>query len=176
MILHAIDEDAVTDSVKIPVPPPAPERSIYSSAVDTPSNADIPFASIAAGFLGTFAIGTFAMRKNRETEASSSTSTTPPKTSKAKASLSNVDVSIPYDSAALLAYDVDISVPYDAAAILAYDEWRQKHNKGDFDASKFIKFKSSYEKISVANVVAKKVAREKGTTATLKFLDDKADK
>jgi len=59
-----------------------------------------------------------------------------------------------------MATEVDIKVPYDAAARLAYDQWRQKYNKGDFDETRYQVFKSNYEAITVANVVAKKKARE----------------
>lgn len=57
----------------------------------------------------------------------------------------------------------DISVPYDAAARLAYDEWRTKYGKGAFDPVRYQAFKANYETITVANVVAKKKARETGT-------------
>lgn len=59
--------------------------------------------------------------------------------------------------------EVDVSIPYDAAARLAYDEWREQFNKGDFDAERFESFKSNYEAITVANIVAKKEARESGS-------------
>jgi len=60
----------------------------------------------------------------------------------------------------------DISIPYDSAARLAYDEWRAKFNKGDFDAKRYEHFKANYEQITVANVSAKKKARDEGTEAT----------
>lgn len=60
--------------------------------------------------------------------------------------------------------DVDISVPYDSAARLAYDQWRDQFAKGDFDDSRYGNFKANYEQITVANVVAKKVARDQGDT------------
>eukprot|EP00977_Amphora_coffeiformis_P004059 scaffold806_cov142-Amphora_coffeaeformis.AAC.2 len=59
-----------------------------------------------------------------------------------------------------MATEVDISVPYDAAARLAYDQWRNKYSKGDFDEARYQVFKNNYEAITVANVVAKKKARE----------------
>ena len=59
-----------------------------------------------------------------------------------------------------MATEVDIKVPYDAAARLAYDQWRNKYNKGDFDEERYQVFKNNYEAITVANVVAKKKARE----------------
>ena len=59
-----------------------------------------------------------------------------------------------------MATEVDIKVPYDAAARLAYDQWRNKYDKGEFDDSRYQVFKNNYEAITVANVVAKKKARE----------------
>ena len=59
--------------------------------------------------------------------------------------------------------DVDISIPYDAAARLAYDEWRQQFDKGDFDEKRYVNFKANYEAIAVANVSAKKRARDSGS-------------
>lgn len=56
----------------------------------------------------------------------------------------------------------DLSIPYDAPARLAYDEWRQEFNKGPFDEKRFNNFKANYESIAVANVIAKKKARDEG--------------
>jgi hypothetical protein len=56
----------------------------------------------------------------------------------------------------------DVSIPYDAAARLAYDEWRDKFNKGPFDPERYEVFRANYETITVANVVAKKKARDAG--------------
>jgi len=56
----------------------------------------------------------------------------------------------------------DLSIPYDAAARLAYDEWCQKYGK-TFDAKRYEIFKGNYETITVANVVAKKEARDSGS-------------
>lgn len=64
-----------------------------------------------------------------------------------------------------MATQVDVQVPYDAAARLAYDEWRAKYDKGDFDQSRYQVFKNNYEAITVANVVAKKKAREEDLEA-----------
>jgi hypothetical protein len=58
---------------------------------------------------------------------------------------------------------VDISVPYDAAARLAYEGWRKEFNKGDFDEKRYLIFKKNYEDISIANVMSKKQAREQKT-------------
>lgn len=60
--------------------------------------------------------------------------------------------------------DTDVSIPYDAAARLAYDEWREKYNK-EKDDSRYVNFAKNYETITVANVVAKKQARDSGLEA-----------
>jgi hypothetical protein len=70
---------------------------------------------------------------------------------------------------------VDVSIPYDSAARLAYDQWRAANGKGDFDASKFETFKSNYLAIESANAAAKKKARDSGKKATLKTLGPDAD-
>jgi Cathepsin propeptide inhibitor domain (I29) len=63
------------------------------------------------------------------------------------------------------AIDSDVSIPYDSAARLAYDQWRAQYNKGNFDASRYQNFKNNYEAITVANVIAKKRARDEGTVS-----------
>jgi hypothetical protein len=96
------------------------------------------------------------------------------------AAVAGVDLSIPYDAAARLAYEasdksvsyeafkpmyeaeavaqviskkpVDLSIPYDAAAVLAY-----KHSDRSIPYSEF---KAQYEADTVAQVVAKKKGRE----------------
>ena len=60
---------------------------------------------------------------------------------------------------------MDVSIPYDAAARLSYDEWRDRYGKGAFDAKRFEIFKANYETVSIANVKAKKKAREDGTVS-----------
>ena len=55
---------------------------------------------------------------------------------------------------------VDLSIPYDAAARLAYDEWRVTHGREEFDDAEYQKFKVLYEEKTVADVVAKKKTRE----------------
>jgi hypothetical protein len=57
----------------------------------------------------------------------------------------------------------DVSIPYDAAARLAYDQWRKQFNKGAFDENRYAAFQQNYETITVANVVAKKDARDANT-------------
>jgi hypothetical protein len=51
---------------------------------------------------------------------------------------------------------IDVSIPYDAAIIQAYDAWRS----GDYDQAEYGKFKAKYIVKTVAEVTAKKVARE----------------
>jgi Cathepsin propeptide inhibitor domain (I29) len=70
----------------------------------------------------------------------------------------------------------DVSVPYDAGARLAYDEWREQFGKGIFDEKRFKIFKTNYETITVANVSAKKKARDDGTSSlTLMSLNEYGD-
>lgn len=70
----------------------------------------------------------------------------------------------------------DVSIPYDAAARLAYEEWRAQFNKGAFDKKRYEIFKMNYETITVANVSAKKLAREQGSKSlTLMSLNEFGD-
>lgn len=56
---------------------------------------------------------------------------------------------------------VDVSIPYDAAAKLAYDEWRAANGKGEWgNESEFEEFKAKYDEMCVAMVTAKKLQRE----------------
>ena len=72
--------------------------------------------------------------------------------------------------------EVDLAIPYDAAARLAYDDWRGKFDKGDFDEERYQVFKNNYEAITVANVVAKKKARdEDGDAPALMTLNEYGD-
>lgn len=71
---------------------------------------------------------------------------------------------------------VDLTIPYDAAARLAYDTWREKYDKGAFNEGRYEVFKSNYEAITVANVVAKKKAREEnGEAPALMTLNEFGD-
>ena len=89
----------------------------------------------------------------------------------ARPSISQVSLSMVEE-----AVDSDVSIPYDAAARLAYDEWRAQYNKGNFDSDRYLNFKNNYETITVANVVAKKRARDEGTVSTsLMTLNDFGD-
>jgi len=55
---------------------------------------------------------------------------------------------------------MDVSIPYDAAARLSFDEWRTKYGKGEFNVDRFEAFKTNYEAVTVANVIAAREARE----------------
>ena len=56
----------------------------------------------------------------------------------------------------------DVSIPYDAAARLAYGEWCAKFDRKP-DESRYASFRSNYETIAVANVVAAKESQDAGT-------------
>jgi hypothetical protein len=58
--------------------------------------------------------------------------------------------------------DVDVSIPYNSAAELAYDEWIAKYDK-PYDAKRREVFINNYKTITVMNVSAKKQARDAGT-------------
>lgn len=73
------------------------------------------------------------------------------------------------------AVEVDVSIPYDAAARLAYDEWRDQYNKGGFDAKRYEAFQANYNAITVANVSAKKKARETGEEPRLMSMNEFGD-
>jgi hypothetical protein len=158
--LRAIDEKAVTDAVQIPgkrsSPPP-----IAKSPTTSSSESAFPPTTIAAGLAGAFAIGTYLMRgRNKTNEKVSNVSTTKQSSTPISASINPID---------------DVSIPYNSAALLAYDEWRHQFNKGTFDESKFEKFMANYEAITVKNVVAKKKAREQGASPQLSILSENAD-
>ena len=55
---------------------------------------------------------------------------------------------------------IDVSIPYDAAARLAYDNWRVEQGKGDFDVETYKAFKEIYTQLAVTEVVVKKKSRE----------------
>jgi len=71
---------------------------------------------------------------------------------------------------------IDVTIPYDSAAHVAYNEWRAKFNKGDFDEKKFEAFKVNYHKVTVANVINRKIARKKGTKPKVTLLKKNADR
>ena len=67
-----------------------------------------------------------------------------------------------YNAAA--AKDVDMSIQCNAPARLAYDEWLADNERGgeEIDDSKFKTFEQNYIAVTVANVSAKKAARDAG--------------
>jgi len=63
----------------------------------------------------------------------------------------------------------DVSVPYDAACRLAYEEWKAKFGKTEpreddplSAEERFQQFRISYERVTIANVAAKKKVRDAG--------------
>jgi hypothetical protein len=62
----------------------------------------------------------------------------------------------------------DLSIPYDSAARLAYDQWRSANGQGDFNEASYAAFRTKYEALTVANVVAKKIEREMAAMAIKK--------
>lgn len=183
VILFEIDEKAVSDAVSFeplvhktaPAPSPLPPPPKPDLAVSLPSlpsislpkessptssfeglPADLPIVAIAGGFLATFAVGTFLMRGRGEEDLSSA----------------SVPESTPFFATSP---SDDISIPYDSAARIAYDEWRASNNKGAFDGAKFQNFKVTYNAITSDNMASKKKAREAGSTPTLKSLSANAD-
>jgi hypothetical protein len=55
---------------------------------------------------------------------------------------------------------IDVSIPYDAAARLAYRELKGLSENAKYDEAEFQKFKEAYEATTVANVIVKKMERE----------------
>jgi hypothetical protein len=56
---------------------------------------------------------------------------------------------------------IDVSIPYDAAALLAYKEWRTEAAEGEkeFDTDLYTQFKDLYYEMAVAEVVMKVKSR-----------------
>ena len=54
---------------------------------------------------------------------------------------------------------VDLSIPYDAAARLAYDQWRTDNNE-KFNAEAYMAFRKKYEANAIADATSKKLARD----------------
>jgi len=64
---------------------------------------------------------------------------------------------------------VDVSVPYDAACRFAYEEWKAKFDKMEpreddplSAEERFQQFRISYERVTIANIAAKKKVRDAG--------------
>jgi hypothetical protein len=55
--------------------------------------------------------------------------------------------------------DTDVSIPYDSAAELAYSGWIAKYDK-PYDDERYAVFLSNYKAITIMNVSAKKKARD----------------
>jgi hypothetical protein len=55
---------------------------------------------------------------------------------------------------------IDVSIPYDAAARLAYRELKGLGENANYDEKEFQKFKEAYETTTVANVIVKKMERD----------------
>ena len=148
-----------TDTAPPSLPPPAPTlptaATPASSAPASSVELDLPVAAIAGGLFAAFAAGTFLMR-GRDEDASPS-----PAPSSAGGSVGSTTD--------------DVSIPYDAAARIAYDDWRAANNKGAFDASKFNKFNANYMKVTSANMGAKKIARDTGSSPEMQTLGPDAD-
>jgi len=158
--MFEIDEKAVTDAVSwspapaaVPTaPPPPPPMPVVTSAAppsapeavatkpasapvaSSPSPSidmgDLPVAALAVPLLAAFAAATFFMRERVDEEASAAPASAPTSTA---ATTSNV---------------VDLSIPYDAAAKLAYE-------KSDKSMA-YLDFKKKFESDAVADVIAKK--------------------
>jgi hypothetical protein len=255
-LLSILVLNALPNAKTLPIPPPPPSQDTTLATTPTSDaiQTSISPVSILASFLGLAAVGLILMRSrggNEGNEPTDSTTDIPEAAVATRISKDTNDLAVPYDSAALLAYEewrtkykkgafdttkfemfkknyctitvanviakkkqvavvytldetadkfattkpsttfiatntvpfelkeptvakstsVDVSVPYDSAALLAYDEWREKYNKGSFEASKFNMFKQNYYTVTIANVVAKK-----NKSAAVFSLDENADK
>eukprot|EP00521_Asterionellopsis_glacialis_P019343 CAMPEP_0195314886 /NCGR_PEP_ID=MMETSP0708-20121125/2671_1 /TAXON_ID=33640 /ORGANISM="Asterionellopsis glacialis, Strain CCMP134" /LENGTH=159 /DNA_ID=CAMNT_0040379983 /DNA_START=1 /DNA_END=480 /DNA_ORIENTATION=+ len=98
------------------------------ASFDTTTIAEAGVAVITAAGVATF------MNQNGESSSSSTTSAT------AEPEVEKIDVSIPYDS----------------AAILAYEEWRE----GEFDQEVFAAYKKIYKGMAITKVTFKKQERD----------------
>lgn len=79
------------------------------------------------------------------------------------------EVSLPKVSFGWKNSSVDVSVPYDAACRLAYEEWKAKFDKTEpreddplSAEERFQQFRISYERVTIANIAAKKKVRDAG--------------
>jgi len=158
--MFEIDEKAVSDAVSFtpreeaapaPLPPPPPPMPVVPSAPPPPPEevaipkpaapsvsvgGDLPVAALAVPLLAAFAAATFFMRERVDEEASSSSSAPAPAPAAAS------------PSPAPAAGGVDVSIPYDAAAKLAYEKSDKSMEYADF--------KEKFEADAVADVIAKK--------------------
>ncbi|CAB9509025.1 expressed unknown protein [Seminavis robusta] len=155
---------------------PANTRSSHSSSrlyLDLPGDVD-PLVLVAGGVAAIGAVGAAVISSKLE-GIDEGGSPTPSPAASADTTSEEVDLSIPYDAAAMLAYkaagspgdyaafkekyeedavsdvtakNMDISIPYDAAARMAYEA---AGRPGDYAA-----FKDKYEADAVADVIGKK--------------------
>ena len=152
---------AVSPPAKDPPPKAAapPPKAVAPPTWSAPSvgggGTDLPLPAILGGALAAFAAGTFAMRGREDVVTDSGAAPAAPASGSSSSD--------------------DVSIPYDAAARLAYDAWRSANNKGGFEAAKYVKFKTNYDSITSANMAAKKVARDTGSSPKLSELDASAD-
>ena len=68
------------------------------------------------------------------------------------------------------AVTVDVSIDYDAAAKLAYSRWCEKCGKDAGDRTRFAHFRTNYEAIAVADVVAAKQTAGEGMERVLDLI------
>jgi hypothetical protein len=107
----------------MPPPPPPPPKAVSATPLEGLS-IDTSTIGIAGALLGAFAVGTFLMR-GREEEGGTSASAPSASSAPSATSASGVDVSIPYDAAAKLAYEAsdksmaypDFKAKYEADAV-----------------------------------------------------------
>lgn len=161
----AADPNPAPATEVVPAKPVQP-ATWNNSAPETGGVGDLPLPVIGVGVLAAFAAATFAMRGRDEVadEAGGSSAAAVPS--------EPTPTAIASEPAAA---EGDVSIPYDAAARLAYDEWRIANNKGSYDDGKFQTFKTKYEQVTVANMLAKKQARDSGDSPTLQSLPSNAD-
>ena len=135
-------EAEVTTEVTSPSPPkalvvtPPPPPPPLSTTTSAPLS-DLPIATLAVPLLAAFAAATFLMRGRVDKDATSSPA---PAT---KAAPAPAPAPIPEVSSNV----VDLSIPYDAAAKMAYEE---SDKSMEYEA-----FKGKFEADAVADVIAK---------------------
>ena len=118
-----------------------------NSATDLFSQLNVPpealYVLIGTAFLGTFvAVAISATSGSQESATASSTASTPKKKTPPPAP------------------KVDVSVPYDAAARLAYAAWKSAREDFQDSAEAYSRFKTMYEMTTVAQVTAKQRVRD----------------
>ena len=55
---------------------------------------------------------------------------------------------------------IDVSIPYNSAARVAYDQWRVENKKGGFDKEGFAVFEEIYTEATIGMVAYKKMERD----------------